>query len=93
MHTAAFGRATGHELNNPDFAKLAEAFGVRSARISTPAELEAVLPRAISSREPWLIEAQVGDMASPWHLVGLHDTRPRRGHEAPPNPLGEPPTH
>ena len=43
-HAAAFGRSTGYELHNPDFAKLADAFGVRFARISSPAELEAMLP-------------------------------------------------
>ena len=88
-HTAAFGRATGHELNNPDFAKLAEAFAIRSARIETPAELEALLPQAIESREPWLIEARVEDMPSPWHLVRLNPMQTGR-HDAPPNPLGEP---
>lgn len=90
MHKAIFGRVTGADLHNPDFAKLAEAFGVEGARISTPAELEALLPRAIESARPWLIEAQVGDMPSPWHLLRLRQTLPVGKHEAPPNPLGEP---
>lgn len=91
LHTRTFGRAMGHELNNPDFAKLADAFSVNGALIRSPDDLAGLLPRAIASREPWLIEAQVGDMADPWHLVRL---RPGGvapgGHTAPPNPLGEP---
>jgi acetolactate synthase-1/2/3 large subunit len=89
--TATFGRPTGHELNNPDFGKLAGAFGVKSATIASAEELSEVLPRAIASREPWLIDAQVGDMSDPWHLVRLAPSgRPRGKHVAPPNPLGEP---
>jgi acetolactate synthase-1/2/3 large subunit len=89
-HNAAFGRATGHELNNPDLGKLAEAFRVRSARVESAAELESVLPQAIASREPWLIEARVGDMPSPWHLVRLKQIQSVARHQPPPNPLGEP---
>jgi acetolactate synthase-1/2/3 large subunit len=87
-HTAAFGRVTGHELNNPDFGKLAAAFGVKSAAIRSPEDLEKVLPGAIASGQPWLIDAQIGDMPSPWHLLRLLQAR---AHKAPPNPLGEPP--
>lgn len=91
-HKAAFGRSTGYELNNPDFAKLADAFGVRTAMIHTPADLDKVLPEAIASGEPWLIDAQVGDMGDPWHLVRMRPGPPMGTghHSAPPNPLGEP---
>ncbi|MFM9969127.1 MAG: thiamine pyrophosphate-dependent enzyme [Burkholderiales bacterium] len=92
-HKATFGRSTAFQLSNPDFAKLAEAFGVKSAVVRTPAELAKVLPGAIASREPWLIDAQVGDMGDPWHLIRLNVTGPVRGHHvAPPNPLGDPAT-
>jgi acetolactate synthase-1/2/3 large subunit len=90
MHTAAFGRVTGSELRNPDFAKLAEAFGVAAACIRSPQELQAVLPRAIASGRPWLIDAQVSDMPSPWHLLRLRATTQIGRHRPPPNPLGEP---
>jgi len=90
-HQASFGRVDCHELHNPDFGKLAEAFGVKGAMVRSPEELERVLPRAIESREPWLIDAQVGDMGDPWHLVRLRQGAVRRSHhQAPPNPLGEP---
>ncbi|MCC6196083.1 MAG: hypothetical protein IT518_16625 [Burkholderiales bacterium] len=92
LHMRIFGRATGHELDNPDFAKLADAFGVKGAAIRSPDELATLLPRAIASREPWLIEAQVGDMADPWHLVRLREVGAMAGrYTAPPNPLGAPP--
>jgi acetolactate synthase I/II/III large subunit len=88
-HKATFGRSTAFELSNPDFSKLADAFGVKSATVRSPADLENILPAAIASREPWLIDAQVGDMGDPWHLVRLNVTGPVRGHHvAPPNPLG-----
>jgi acetolactate synthase I/II/III large subunit len=91
-HKAIFGRVGCHELHNPDFGKLADAFGVKSAVVRSPEELSKILPRAIESREPWLLDAQVGDMGDPWHLVRLRQTgTPRGGHTAPPNPLGEPP--
>jgi acetolactate synthase-1/2/3 large subunit len=90
MNKAAFGRATGHELHNPDFGKLAAAFGVETASIESPRELEALLPRAIASREPWLIEARVGDMDDPWHLLRLRAPAVPGAHQPPPNPLGEP---
>lgn len=90
-HKATFGRSTAYELHNPDFGKLADAFGVKSATIKTPTDLDKVLPAAIASGEPWLIDAQVGDMGDPWHLVRLRTSGPVRGHHTtPPNPLGEP---
>jgi acetolactate synthase-1/2/3 large subunit len=89
---ATFGRPTAHELNNPDFNLLAAAFGVKSTSITSPAELESLLPQAIASGKPWLIDAQVGDMNDPWQLLRLSQTGVRREGQqsAPPNPLGEP---
>lgn len=90
MQSALFGRLTGTELNNPDFVKLARAFGVESTRIRSPEELRSMLPRAIASSRPWLIDVQVSDMPSPWHLLRLRVTTQGARHQAPPNPLGEP---
>jgi acetolactate synthase-1/2/3 large subunit len=93
MQAKAFGRATGYELRNPDFGRLAAAFGVDGATVQCPEDLAVVLPRAISSGRPWLIEARVGEMADPWHLVRLRQgSAAPDGHEPPPNPLGAPPT-
>ncbi|WP_206427553.1 thiamine pyrophosphate-dependent enzyme [Leucobacter chromiireducens] len=57
------------DLTNPDYATLAAAFGIRSARAYTPAELESVLVAAVAANEPILIEVPVGEFPSPWHLI------------------------
>ncbi len=70
---------------------LADAFGVKSASVRTPDDLDKILPKALASGEPWLIEAKVGEMGDPWHLARLRPSGPvRGGHASPPNPLGEP---
>ncbi|MFN8058979.1 MAG: thiamine pyrophosphate-binding protein [Vicinamibacterales bacterium] len=82
------GRVFGSELENPDFVRLASAFGVDAARAATPGELEGVLREAIGGRRPAVIEVPVGDMPSAWHL--LHDFVPPPV-PPPPSPLDEPP--
>ena len=63
------GRFIGSDLANPDFVKLAEAFGVAGARASSPAQLEGLLRETAGGTEPVLIEVPVGEMPSPWHLI------------------------
>lgn len=46
----------GVDLDNPNFADVAAAMGLRSRRVEDPAELEAVLREAVSSREPWVVD-------------------------------------
>jgi acetolactate synthase-1/2/3 large subunit len=69
------GRVLGSELVNPDFGKLADAFGVASARVRTPGELKGALERAFHDGGPWLIEISVerGSEANPWRY--LHPDR------------------
>ena len=65
------GRIHGTELLNPDFVALAESFGVRGARASTPAELEGLLRETLSSSnpEPMVVDVPVGVMPNPFrHL-------------------------
>jgi acetolactate synthase I/II/III large subunit len=83
-----FGREIGSTLHNPDFLKLADAFGVAAERVTTPAALTAALRAAASSRKrgPLLLEVPVGEMPSPWHLINRFATQP---HAPPPNPLSE----
>ena len=59
------GRSIGAELHNPDFVKLAEAYGVRGQRVRGPEELEKVLARAATAGTPSLIEIPVGMMERP----------------------------
>ena len=60
------GRAIGAELRNPDFMKLAEAYGVRGVRAQGPEQLESSLRQAIGIEEPTLIEVPVEMMPSPF---------------------------
>ena len=68
------GRAIGAELHNPDFVKLAEAYGARGIRAHGPDELEASLKEALGIEAPTLIEVPVGMMPSPFER-GLGNPR------------------
>ncbi len=57
------------DLQNPDFAKLADAFGVAYARARTPAELGGTVRAALAKRAPAIIEVPVGPMPSPWKTL------------------------
>ena len=56
------GRVIGTELHNPDFVKLAEAYGARGVLAEDAAQLEAAVSEAVSADAPTLIEVPVG----PW---------------------------
>lgn len=63
------GRLIASDLHNPDFVKLAEAFGVNGIRAEGPEGLRAALRSALRSGRPTLIEVPVGEMANPWPLL------------------------
>jgi acetolactate synthase-1/2/3 large subunit len=65
------GRIYGSELLNPDFVSLAESFGVRGARATTPAELQGLLREALSapSREPLVVDVPVEVMPNPFRTM------------------------
>lgn len=69
------GRLHGTDLTNPDFLKLAEAYGIAGARVTSPGALAATITAAAEGAEPMLIEVPVGEMPSAWHL--LHDFIPK----------------
>lgn len=60
------GRVYGSKLYNPDFMKLAEAYGVYGERVDDPETLESALRRAIDLSVPALIEVPVGGMPRPY---------------------------
>jgi acetolactate synthase-1/2/3 large subunit len=60
------GRTIGAELHNPDFVKLAEAYGARGVRVNGPEELESSIREAIGIDAPSLIEVPVGPMPTPF---------------------------
>ena len=68
-------RFLGTDLVNPDFLKLADAYGIRGERVTTPDGLTSAIRAASGAREPVLIEVPVEEMPSPWHLI--HDFIPR----------------
>lgn len=56
------------DLNNPDFVKLAESFGMPGRRTSTPGGLRTALKESIAESGPALIEYQAPQFPSPWPL-------------------------
>jgi acetolactate synthase I/II/III large subunit len=62
------GRLLGADLENPDFVKLAESFGVSAMRVRTPADLESSLRAALDAGRPVVIEVPIerGSEISPW---------------------------
>ncbi len=63
------GRVIASDLLNPDFVRLAEAFGIQGIRASSPDELRGALDRALRTDRPALIEVPVGEMPSPWPVI------------------------
>jgi acetolactate synthase-1/2/3 large subunit len=56
LQKAQFGEAFAADLVNPDFVRLAEAFGAWAARAGTPHELGSALGAALRAQRPALIE-------------------------------------
>jgi acetolactate synthase-1/2/3 large subunit len=63
------GRVLASELVNPDFVKLAEAFGVAGVRAKNAAELRLALREALSDTHPTLIEVPLGEVPSIWNVT------------------------
>lgn len=68
------GRHIASELNNPDFLKLAESFGVRGVRVKSPTELESALQESVDDNKPVLIEVMVerGSESSAWEYIHMN---------------------
>ena len=63
------------ELQNPDFVKLAESFGVEAYRAASPAALKPLLVNALAANGPVLIEIPIprGSEVSPWEFVNFKE--------------------
>ncbi|HLZ31432.1 MAG TPA: thiamine pyrophosphate-dependent enzyme [Chloroflexota bacterium] len=72
------GRLLGTDLVNPDFVQLAESFGVRGARATTPAELQGLLRETLGGQdaEPVVIDVPVPAMPNPFQSLRM--TAPAR---------------
>lgn len=86
IQSNVFQREIGTDLHNPDFLKLAEAFGVRGVRVDSPQGLGSAVKSALAAGGPSFIEVTVQPMPGPWHLIHTFSKAPR---VAPPNPLGQ----
>jgi acetolactate synthase-1/2/3 large subunit len=65
------GRVLGADLRNPDFLKLADAFGVHGDRVTSPQALRLSLSRALELGGPALIEIPVprDSESDPWRFL------------------------
>jgi len=61
----SWGGSVGADLRNPDFMKLAEAFGVVGMRAKEPTEVGDLVRDAVAMERPVLIEVPVGPMPRP----------------------------
>lgn len=50
------GRQLGTDLFNPDFTRVAEAFGLRAERVSETGQIDQALHRGLAANEPYFIE-------------------------------------
>jgi acetolactate synthase-1/2/3 large subunit len=65
------GRVVAADLVNPDFVRLADAFGVGAARVASPDAFRPALEQALADGGPYLIAIDVprDSEASPWPFI------------------------
>jgi acetolactate synthase-1/2/3 large subunit len=70
------GRVVASDLVNPDFVKLAESFGVGTARVTSPETFRPALEKALADGGPYLIDIEVprDSEVSPWAFI--HPAKP-----------------
>jgi acetolactate synthase-1/2/3 large subunit len=70
------GRVVAADLVNPDFVKLAESFGVKAARVTSPDHFRPALEKALADGGPYLIDVEVptDSEVSPWKFI--HPAKP-----------------
>jgi acetolactate synthase-1/2/3 large subunit len=70
------GRVVASDLVNPDFVKLAESFGVKAWRVTSPDHFRPALEQALAHDGPTLIAIEVptDSETSPWKFI--HPARP-----------------
>jgi acetolactate synthase-1/2/3 large subunit len=70
-------RLIATELRNPDFAKLAETFGMAAFKARTAVELEKALNQAFALGGPALVHVPCAAMPSPWDMILMPRVRGR----------------
>jgi acetolactate synthase-1/2/3 large subunit len=65
------GRVVASDLVNPDFVKLAESFGVKAWRVTSPDHFCPALEKALAHGGPTLVAIDIatGSEASPWKFI------------------------
>ena len=67
----AWGGSFGADLKNPDFMKLADAYGVVGMRAEKPTDVGDLVRKALTLQRPVLIEVRVGRMGRPAFFAPL----------------------
>ena len=65
------GRTIASDLLNPDFVKLADAFGVVGRHADTPEKLRTAVEESVRADEPTLIAVPIGQVPNPWTVLGV----------------------
>jgi acetolactate synthase-1/2/3 large subunit len=68
-------RLIASDLQNPDFSKLADSFGIASFKASDAKQLEDALHKAFALDAPALVWVPHGDVPSPWDLIMMPRVR------------------
>jgi acetolactate synthase I/II/III large subunit len=68
-------RLIASDLQNPDFAKLADSFGIASFRALDAKQLEHALHKAFALDAPALVWVPHGDVPSPWDMIMMPRVR------------------
>lgn len=72
------GHTIASDLRNPDFLKLAEAFGLRGVRAEGASGLRSALREALRASEPALIVVPVPEMPNMWPVLRGRQATPSR---------------
>ena len=68
-------RLIATDLHNPDFVKLAEAFGALGLSATSPQTLRSALRQSFDHKGPSVIEVRLGEMPNPWEFMLLPAVR------------------
>jgi thiamine pyrophosphate-dependent acetolactate synthase large subunit-like protein len=71
-----FTRKDTGDPYNPDYVKLAEAYGAEAERVEEPGALSAALRRAIDSRRPYVLDVPTDTRAASYFTPGLGRSYP-----------------
>ncbi len=68
-------RLIASDLQNPDFCRLADSFGIASFKALDAQQLEAALHKAFALDAPALVWVPHGDVPSPWDMIMMPRVR------------------